>query len=474
MDIKKHVNKHVGKLQNVMGDVKVRTIIILIGALAILAIIIAIVGGKGKNKEEQVRQESSRVAPINEKKVAHTPGAQAVSSEYNEYIREENIRRAEEAERTGRSAIPTITSEELKRQEQRLPTKQEKEQPAVETQVKELYEQRQATKPEQQQREEPKEQPVTQQKSSPANTATTTQYAGIINSQVQTLFSNWSSSSQQTYVVGSNGRTTKPVETSPSAEEMLGPVIYKAGDIVFGVLETSVNSDEPGPVLGKIVQGPLKGSKIIGTLSIPSEWSKKAALQFSVLNVPAMDHSIGLNAVAIDADTARTALATEVDNHYILRYGTLFASSFLSGMSQAVLDAIANPGFDIDENGVIIVDSAKATTRDIILTGLGGIGEAVSENLNFWERPVTIKIASGTGIGLLFLSDLRLENVPPSEGLTPGGGQMTAQPVSSSRPRSESEGAKYIQPSKGASSGTSRPRLGSSGVSRSNMLQNTQ
>lgn len=457
-----------------MGDVKVRTIIIFIGALAILAIIIAIVGGKSDNKEGAVRNETSKVAPISKGKVGYTPGAQSVSSEYDEYIRESNTRRAEEAERTGRSAIPTITAEELKRQEQRPPIKQETEQPAVETQVKELYQQRQqATKSEQQHKEKPNEQKATQQKAS-SNTATPSPYAGIINSQVQTLFSNWSSAAQQTYVVGSNEQSTQPVATPPTAEEMLGPVIYKAGDIVFGVLETSVNSDEPGPVLGKIVQGPLKGSKIIGTLSIPSEWSKKAALQFSVLNVPAMDHSIGLNAVAIDADTARTALATEVDNHYILRYGTLFASSFLSGMSQAVLDAIANPGFEIDENGVIIVDSAKATTRDILLTGLGGVGEAVGENLNFWERPVTIKIASGTGIGLLFLSDLRLANVPPSEGLNPNNMQMGTQPVSQSNLRSSSESYSDRLSEKRENAVSQRPRLGSSGVFRSTPIESTQ
>ena len=43
-----------------------------------------------------------------------------------------------------------------------------------------------------------------------------------------------------------------------------------------------------------------------------------------------------IQAVAIDPQTARTALAGQINNHYLLKYGTLFASSFLQGVGSSL------------------------------------------------------------------------------------------------------------------------------------------
>ena len=115
-----------------------------------------------------------------------------------------------------------------------------------------------------------------------------------------------------------------------------------------------INTDEPGPVLARVVNSPLNGSKLIGSMGVTGPYSESAYISFSTVSIPAMDRSIGLSTVAIDPKTARTALATDVNKHLLLRYGTLIASSFLVGMSDAVLSAIDNPGFEVSESGVII------------------------------------------------------------------------------------------------------------------------
>ncbi len=45
------------------------------------------------------------------------------------------------------------------------------------------------------------------------------------------------------------------------------PPMIKAGTIMFAVLDTAVNSDEPGPILATMVSGKYKGAKLIGRLT---------------------------------------------------------------------------------------------------------------------------------------------------------------------------------------------------------------
>ncbi len=88
------------------------------------------------------------------------------------------------------------------------------------------------------------------------------------------------------------------------------------------------------------MQGPLQGSKIVGDLVLQDD---AVMLRFSLLSSPDLPTSVPLNAVAVDAETARTALATGVDHHYFLRYGSLFASAFLEGVGEAMLAGITQP-----------------------------------------------------------------------------------------------------------------------------------
>lgn len=239
----------------------------------------------------------------------------------------------------------------------------------------------------------------------------------LMNGQSQVLAQNWQVT-PQTYVSGipKSYPKTKRMLTElddPKNKDTKPKIFYKAGDILFGVMLTSVNSDEPGPVLARVVSGPLGGSKIIGGINpatIPQKGtdarvSKTLILEFNVLNIPGMKSSIPVKAVAINPDTARTSLATSVDNHYLLRYGTFFASNFLAGLGSAI--AMQNQTKVVTGNGSIdIGTTAKKSSKDEALQALGKVGEEFGKQLNFIDMPPTIKIASGTAIGLLLQTDI--------------------------------------------------------------------
>lgn len=232
----------------------------------------------------------------------------------------------------------------------------------------------------------------------------------LMSNQANALIAAWAPPTQA-YVRGGK-KDDKPVETAPGAkqpgalpEHGTGPLVQKAGDIVFAIIDTSINSDEPGPVLARIVSGPLKGSKVLGTFD---RQDKKLMLTFTTLSMPDVPQSISIDAIAIDPETARTALASGVDNHYLTKYGSLIASSFLEGMGQAVETSIGTPQLS-SQNSATVATTTAATTRDQVIVGFGKAGQRIATEIDKSNIQPTVTLEAGTGVGLLIMSDLRIE-----------------------------------------------------------------
>jgi len=188
--------------------------------------------------------------------------------------------------------------------------------------------------------------------------------------------------------------------------------MIKAGTIVYGVIDTAINSDEPSPVLATIVHGKLKGGKLIGNVTKPAN-GEKVILNFSTMTLPTHDSSLGVSAVAVDANTARTALATKVNRHYLLRYGALFASSFLEGYGKVIADQGATTISSTDGSTVTNTKPTLSST-DELWAAASTVGQEFTNAIRpFFNTPVTITVDAGTSIGILFTSDL---DVTPQKG----------------------------------------------------------
>jgi intracellular multiplication protein IcmE len=233
-----------------------------------------------------------------------------------------------------------------------------------------------------------------------------TQQQGAMTMQAQKLLAGWSNHSNQTLANAPIVDTSKNITGGSSGIASAVAPIIKAGTVVFAVLDTGINSDQNSPILAHVVSGALNGSKLIGKFGRVND---RVILSFYLVNDPKYPSSIGINAVAIDPDTARTALAGSVDNHYLLRYGSLFASAFVQGMSDAV---IANhsvtscllPGFGCSQ-----APTGNITTGGQAAIALGKVGQQFSnvaqDNFN---TPPTVKVESGSGIGVLFMNDVSM------------------------------------------------------------------
>ncbi len=245
------------------------------------------------------------------------------------------------------------------------------------------------------------------------------QMEAAMNGQAHQLLTGWSNVTTQQFQLAPP--PTKSITTSTTSAAAAnaveaaadgGPVI-KAGTVLFATIGTSINSDENTPIMAKIVTGELNGSTLLGTFN---RQHKRLLITFNLLSSPEYPKSIPVNAVAIDPDTARTALSGQVNSHYLLRYGTLFAASFLQGVSDAIINQ------DVVEHCLVAnfgctVTQSPLDSQQQVKVGLGKVGQQYAQHMgsNFNRAP-TIRVAAGTGIGVLIMSDLTLPtNVLPDE-----------------------------------------------------------
>jgi type IV secretory pathway VirB10-like protein len=209
---------------------------------------------------------------------------------------------------------------------------------------------------------------------------------------------------------GSSGATGtgSSNKTSSSVTGMEGAPLVKAGTILFAVLDTAVNSDYPdSPVLATIVDGPLKGAKLLGKLTTAKSVSgqlDRISLNFTLMNSDAWVKTKSVTAYAIDPDTARVVLASSVDYHYMKRFGAMMATSFLQGYASAITSSAST-----STTGIFGTSTThpQLSPGNKLAVGLGQVGQTLGNaTQNYINIPPTVRVDSGVGLGILFMSDV--------------------------------------------------------------------
>ncbi len=186
-------------------------------------------------------------------------------------------------------------------------------------------------------------------------------------------------------------------------EKAAGPPLIKAGTILFGVLDTAVDSDYPDtPVMVTIIEGKFKDAKLIGKLSLAQN-GEKVSLNFNLMDMDDWLSAKTVNAFAIDPDTAKTVMASEVDRHYLERYGYIMATSFLTGYSKA----ITNQGTSTTGIFGTSTNTPALSPGNKLAVGLGQIGTSLAQDAQQKvNRPPTVKVVAGVGLGILFTTEV--------------------------------------------------------------------
>ncbi|PIQ44126.1 MAG: hypothetical protein COV52_08565 [Gammaproteobacteria bacterium CG11_big_fil_rev_8_21_14_0_20_46_22] len=241
---------------------------------------------------------------------------------------------------------------------------------------------------------------------------------GEMRGQAKSLIAAWKPKEQQRVggaeikaaAVGSSASSADSTASSASGSQgndqngAVAQSMIKAGSILFAVLDTAVNSDRPGPVMATIVAGKYKGAKLLGSLQITPD-QERVILSFNSMSMKQWPQSVGIQSVAINPDTAQTAIASAVDHHYLLRYSALFASSFMQGYSNAVMNSGSTTTNSIF--GGSTSQHGTFSPGDKIAVGLGQVGTNLSGAAQQeFNKPPTVTVQSGVGLGVLFTSDV--------------------------------------------------------------------
>lgn len=186
-----------------------------------------------------------------------------------------------------------------------------------------------------------------------------------------------------------------------------GPFSAPAPGTRLAAVLGGMNSDAPGPVTGTIEQGPLTGARLLGTAQTTREG---AAIRFTSMTVPYRTASgqlttqtVSINAWAISPANGTTDVATSVNHHLAEQLAVAFTTSLLGNFGQL----IANSGAStvINPSGAIAVTNpALSTTKQLASAAGTAAGTAGSLFQQIYgNRPTTIKVAPGTPCTLLFV-----------------------------------------------------------------------
>lgn len=212
--------------------------------------------------------------------------------------------------------------------------------------------------------------------------------------------------SQQTAAASAMGQAAAAAAATAAANQKAA---IKTGDIMFAVIDTAVNSDEPGPILATIVSGTFEGAKLIGSFHLANN-ANKMTINFNTLTIPGAEKSTSIQAFAIDPNTARTALASETNHHYLSRYGSLFASTFMQGFGAAFQSANTTVSVGSGSSGgstTTVQNGIGRSSLDNAVIAMGTVGQSFGQQAALgFSRPTTVQVYSGTGVGVLFTQNV--------------------------------------------------------------------
>lgn len=172
-------------------------------------------------------------------------------------------------------------------------------------------------------------------------------------------------------------------------------VLANPGYLDYAMLDSSVNSNVPGPILATVESGRFQGARLLGAFK---REHFRDVLEFTQMTWKHQDYHI--TAYAISPKNAQLGMATSVNDHILYRYGMLFAGSFLQGLDEALTDSDENT---IAGNGYAIV-THELNNGQILEQAAGNVGNAIAPIAEQqFNIPPTVRVAAGTGMGILFM-----------------------------------------------------------------------
>lgn len=201
----------------------------------------------------------------------------------------------------------------------------------------------------------------------------------------------------------------QPASTSASAASGSGraspaappaTVLIPAGKGVYARTKLAANSDTGGPVVVTAESGPIAGDDMTGTFS-----RRDDRLVVNLTSITLQDgEQKSIDALVIAPDSMETAVASDVDQHFVARFALPVAAAFVAGLGQAIEQS----------NATVAVSPFGGYTAQNHLNFNQQLGVAAGtagtqlQQLLLQNAPngPTVKLAAGVNVGVIFLKPL--------------------------------------------------------------------
>lgn len=401
--------KKVANFKGAMGDGRTRGIYLGSFAIMIIAAVVAAVM-YSRSQGHTSSSEASQVASVPD--VTQNPGASngnvQPSTKWDQLVAQKNWDDAQKARQTGESAVATArptTSDGPASQPAAAAAANDSPAPAVSAS------------------QAAAEAAAAASAAAAAETqrrAAIDAYKKAMSSQVNLLVKSWEPKTYQTSYAQSSSQTptssgnsissgvlatgTVQSATTAASGSETEKVYARAADMAYAYMEMPANSDVRNPIRGTIVSGPLKGSTFLAKIDLP-QGAEAALIHTSTISIPGEPKSLPFDAYLVDQNTMSTALASDVDHHYLSRWGSFAAATFLSGVSQAIMQA-GQAQQVITTPTATVVAQNPLSTKQILEVGAGTIGAKAADHLSgLLDKPATVKV-DAMPVGILIMSDL--------------------------------------------------------------------
>ena len=193
-----------------------------------------------------------------------------------------------------------------------------------------------------------------------------------------------------------SAKKTRPPGPPPLPESLLK--LLRPGRIYYGEVDTEVNSDVPGPVLATIQTGKLKGARLLGGFTKAGDY---VVLKFDSMTLPNSD-VYPITAYALDPHKLQAGMATDVNHHYIERYGSMLLGAFLYGFGQAEMYS-GGTGTVTQFGAPVFIPQINSVLSQSAL-GLGMAGQQLAsvtqQNFNI---PATVHLHQNDPVAILII-----------------------------------------------------------------------
>lgn len=181
----------------------------------------------------------------------------------------------------------------------------------------------------------------------------------------------------------------------------------QAGAILYANNDLHLNSDGGSVVRATVLTGSLKNFIALGQFK---RLNQTLHLTFTRLVGPD-GHEYPIKGLAIDPALSSENVASNVDNHYLSRWGGIAAGAFIEGLARATQNSGSTIGVIGSTTGVgngtglPVGQYPEWSMGDKALIAAGTVGQKFSQQLsrNFNRAP-TVELYPGQAIGILILN----------------------------------------------------------------------